>query len=105
MKQSLVSAAVAIGMVFVVGMTLALIISTSVNAVVDTQTAISSPAATGDLAVVKSSTAQLLGVSPGDPITYSIYYSWVGDAAAPNVIVTDDLPEEVVIGGILPPWM
>jgi uncharacterized repeat protein (TIGR01451 family) len=103
MKQSLVGTAAAFGMVFVVGMTLALVINTSVNAVVDTQTAINSLAATGDLATVKSSTAQLIGVSPGDPITYSIYYIWNGDDVAPNVSITDEFPEEVAIGGIVPP--
>lgn len=103
MKQSLVGTAAAFGLVFLVGMTLAVVINTSVNAVVDAQTVINSPGATGDLTILKSSTAQIIGVSPGDPITYSIYYSWNGDDAAPNVTITDEFPDEVAIAGIFPP--
>ena len=103
MKHSLVSTIAAIGLAVVVGLTLALIIQTSVSAVTDPQDTVNSPTATGDLVIVKSSVAELVGVSPGDPITYSIYYSWDGDGPAPNVNVTDEFPAEVAIGGILPP--
>ncbi len=49
----------------------------------------------GELAIYKFSFAGFFGVTPGDPVSYSVSYVWTGDGPAPGVQVVDQLPPEV----------
>lgn len=122
MKLTLVSTVTAFVLVLIVGLTLALVVQTSVQAVADADpdwvddlsqpsadpaspSSVLGPMATGDLSVWKFSLAEYGGAAPGHPISYTIVYMWNSEsgASAPNVQITDLFPSQVTISETNPP--
>lgn len=58
---------------------------------------------TGNLSIGIFSPSSLLGVMPGDTISYIISYAWDNDTPVNNVHVTQQLPQDVDIITVYPP--
>lgn len=60
-------------------------------------------AASGDLSLSAFSLGSFFGAAPGLPVSYTLFYSWGGDGAAPNVQVSGQLPPEIDFTSASPP--
>lgn len=66
------------------------------------QQPVAAPQATGNLSISKLALAQLGGAIASRPISYTLFYGWRGDAAAPNVVVADEFPSEIAFDSSAP---